>query len=67
MDKEKTSFFSERFRQFEKGLGFKNDIKWVNVILIGLYHVFGVYWCYHYAFPVKWQSLLFGKYLGSTY
>ncbi|KAJ2938428.1 hypothetical protein O0L34_g15667 [Tuta absoluta] len=56
--KSRTSF-SERFRAFEKSLGFKNEIKWDNTILIVLYHIFGVYWCYHYAFPVKWQSLVF--------
>lgn len=57
----KTMSLSEKFRQFEKRLGFQNDIKWDNVIFIGLYHLIGAYWCYLYAFPVKWQSLLFGK------
>lgn len=55
--------FSEMFRAFEKSLGFQNDIKWDNFILITLYHIIGVYWCYHYAFPMKWQTLVFGEYL----
>lgn len=52
---------SEIVQDFEKKLGFKNEIKWTSFILISLYHVLAVYWCYHYAFPVKWQSLVFGK------
>ncbi|CAH0687798.1 unnamed protein product [Spodoptera exigua] len=50
---------SEIVQNFEKNLGFKNDIKWSSFIFITLYHVLAVYWCYHYAFPVKWQSLVF--------
>ncbi|CAH0724911.1 unnamed protein product, partial [Brenthis ino] len=50
---------SELFRAFEKSLGFKNDIKWVNVILIGLYHIAAVYWCSIYSIPVKWQTVVF--------
>ncbi|XP_063383395.1 acyl-CoA Delta(11) desaturase-like [Cydia fagiglandana] len=47
------------FRNFEKRLGFQNDIKWVNTILITLYHILFIYWPYHYAFPVKWQTVVF--------
>ncbi|CAG9117117.1 unnamed protein product [Plutella xylostella] len=50
---------SENFRFFEKSLSFENDIKWTNSILIVLYHVVGVYWCYHYALPCKWQTVVF--------
>ncbi|XP_026750207.1 acyl-CoA Delta(11) desaturase-like [Galleria mellonella] len=50
---------SELFREFEKSLGFKNEIKWFLCIAIILYHLVGIYWCYHYAFPVKWQTLVF--------
>ncbi|XP_013140307.1 PREDICTED: acyl-CoA Delta(11) desaturase-like [Papilio polytes] len=53
------SSISEILRGFEKQLGFKNEIKWSTAIPIVLYHVLAVYWCYHYAFPVKWQTLLF--------
>ena len=48
-------------QDFEKKLDFKNEIKWTSAIFISLYHVLAVYWCYHYAFPVKWQTLVFGK------
>lgn len=51
----------DKLGKFEKSLGFKNNIKWDNLISIGLYHVFGVYWSYWYAFPVKWQTVVFGK------
>lgn len=54
---------SEILREFEKSLGFKNEIKWPSFIAITLYHIIGVYWCYNYAFPVKWQTLVFGKHL----
>ncbi|XP_072938086.1 acyl-CoA Delta-9 desaturase-like [Epargyreus clarus] len=50
---------SELFRTFEKSLGFKNDVKWSSAIAIILYHIIGMYWCYYYAFPVKWQTLVF--------
>ncbi|CAG4935565.1 unnamed protein product [Colias eurytheme] len=50
---------SETLRGFEKSLGFKNDIKWISAIAITLYHVAAVYWSYHYAFPAKWQTILF--------
>nr|QLI61962.1 desaturase 7 [Streltzoviella insularis] len=50
---------SATLREFEKSLGFKNDIKWTNFILISLYHVVGVYWSYYYTFPVKWQTVVF--------
>ncbi|XP_013169713.1 PREDICTED: acyl-CoA Delta(11) desaturase-like [Papilio xuthus] len=50
---------SEIIRGFEKQLGFKNEIKWSTAILIILYHVLAVYWCYHYALPVKWQTVLY--------
>ncbi|XP_048484754.1 acyl-CoA Delta(11) desaturase [Plutella xylostella] len=54
---------SENFRFFEKSLGFENDIKWTNSILIVLYHVVGVYWCYHYALPCKWQTVVFAAFM----
>ncbi|CAG9566146.1 unnamed protein product [Danaus chrysippus] len=50
---------SETFRAFEKSLGFKNDIKWTSAILLTLYHIAAVYWCYHYALPVKMQTVIF--------
>ncbi|KAL4704467.1 hypothetical protein ACJJTC_019566 [Scirpophaga incertulas] len=50
-------------KSFEKFLGFKNEIKWLSFVAITLYHIVGVYWCYHYAFPVKWQSLLFALFM----
>lgn len=52
---------SELFRAFEKSFGFENDIKWPSCIAITLYHIIGVWWCYHYSLPVKWQTLVFGK------
>lgn len=52
---------SEVFRTFEKSLGFKNDIKWPSCIAITLYHIVGIYWCYYFALPVKWQTVMFGK------
>lgn len=52
---------SEIFRTFEKSLGFKNDIKWPSCIAITLYHIVGIYWCYYFALPVKWQTVIFGK------
>lgn len=55
--------FGEMFRGFENSLGFKNDVKWDNFLLITLYHIIGIYWCYHYAFPMKWQTLVFGEYI----
>ncbi|XP_026326272.1 acyl-CoA Delta(11) desaturase-like [Hyposmocoma kahamanoa] len=56
-------------RAFENSLGIRNDIKWNNFILITLYHIIGVYWCYHYAFPAKWQTLIFAAimYIGSGF
>lgn len=60
-EKKPRSAFSETFRAFEKSLGFQNDLKWDSLILIFLYHVIGVYWSYFYAFPVKWQTLVFGE------
>ncbi|KAM3965560.1 acyl-CoA Delta(11) desaturase [Aphomia sociella] len=51
--------FTEIFQKFETSLGFKNEIKWFTFIAITLYHIIGVYWCYHYAFPAKWQTLVF--------
>ncbi|VVD06167.1 unnamed protein product [Leptidea sinapis] len=53
----------ETFRAFEKNLGFKNDIKWPVAISIILYHLFGIYWCYHYALPVKWQTVGFAMFM----
>lgn len=53
---------SEIFRSFEKSLGFENDIKWVNFILITLYHILFIYWPCHYALPVKWQTVVFGEF-----
>ncbi|XP_013183656.1 acyl-CoA Delta-9 desaturase isoform X1 [Amyelois transitella] len=55
----KRASFYELVRSFEKSLGYKNDIKWTSFIAITLYHILGVYWCYHYAFPVKWPTLVF--------
>lgn len=57
---------TEIVQNLEKNLGFKNEIKWVNFILISLYHIGGAYWCYYFAFPVKWQTVVFGEYCGST-
>lgn len=54
---------AEIIRLLEKHLGFKNEIKWASAIAIFLYHVLAVYWCYHHAFPAKWQTVLYGKYL----
>ncbi|XP_045450321.1 acyl-CoA Delta(11) desaturase-like [Melitaea cinxia] len=54
-----TASLSETLQSFEKSLGFKNKIKWNNVIIIVLYHVIGIYWSYKYAFPAKWQTLVF--------
>ncbi|CAG9790902.1 unnamed protein product [Diatraea saccharalis] len=51
--------FNEIFSLLEKSLGFKNEIKWTSFIAITLYHIIGVYWCYYYALPVKWQTLVF--------
>ncbi|XP_014357435.2 acyl-CoA Delta(11) desaturase [Papilio machaon] len=53
------SSIGEILRGFEKQLGFKNEIKWSTAIPIILYHVLAVYWCYHFAFPVKWQTVLY--------
>ncbi|XP_075979495.1 acyl-CoA Delta(11) desaturase-like [Anticarsia gemmatalis] len=50
---------SEIVQNIEKHFGFQNEIKWPNAIAIVLYHIIGVYWCYYYAFPVKWQTLVF--------
>lgn len=68
MEKEKDSVkagpsLSEIFRTFEKSLGFKNDIKWPSCIAIILYHIVGVYWVSCFAFPVKWQTIVFGELL----
>ncbi|XP_053611892.1 acyl-CoA Delta(11) desaturase-like [Plodia interpunctella] len=65
----KLTSFPELLRSFEKSLGFKNDIKWINFLAITLYHVFGFYWCFHYAFPVKWQTVVFAAimYLASGF
>lgn len=52
---------SETFRQFEKSLRFKNEIKWPSFIAITLYHIAGMYWCYYFALPVKWETVVFGK------
>lgn len=52
----------EIFRTFEKSFGFKNDIKWPSFIAITLYHILGIYWCYYFALPVKWQTLVFGEF-----
>ncbi|XP_045775311.1 acyl-CoA Delta(11) desaturase-like [Maniola jurtina] len=49
----------EIFRSFEKNLSFQNPIKWTSAIAIILYHVFAVYWCYYYTFPVKWETVVF--------
>lgn len=64
MDKSKIKHevsFSSLFMKWEKKMGFKNDIKWINFLLITFYHIIGVYWCYCYALPAKWQTVLFGK------
>lgn len=53
--------FGEFLRGFEKKLGFKNEIKWNRLFFFVAYHVLAVYWCYEYAFPAKWQTLIFGK------
>ncbi|XP_023954053.1 acyl-CoA Delta-9 desaturase-like [Bicyclus anynana] len=50
---------SEIFQKFERYLGFKNPIKWSIAIALILYHVIGVYWCYHYAFPVKLATVIY--------
>ncbi|CAH2087353.1 unnamed protein product [Euphydryas editha] len=50
---------SELFQSFEKSLGFKNKIKWQLSIIIFLYHVIAVFWCYKYAIPAKWQTIVF--------
>lgn len=61
------SGLSEVLIAVEKYLGFKNEIKWSSFIAITLYHIIGVYWCYYFAFPVKWQTLVFGKLLLNFY
>ncbi|XP_063897096.1 acyl-CoA Delta-9 desaturase [Helicoverpa armigera] len=43
----------------EKVFGFKNEVKWYNTIFISMYHVFGFYWCWLYAFPVKELTVFF--------
>ncbi|XP_047506455.1 acyl-CoA Delta-9 desaturase-like [Pieris napi] len=53
------SKLSETFLAFEKKLGFQNDVKWTTAIALVLYHLVATYWCYNYAFPVKWQTVLF--------
>ncbi|XP_047036459.1 acyl-CoA Delta-9 desaturase-like [Helicoverpa zea] len=46
-------------KNFEKSLGFKNEIIWFNVMFMSAYHIFGLYWCWHYAFPVKILTVLY--------
>nr|XP_026493407.1 delta(9)-fatty-acid desaturase fat-6-like [Vanessa tameamea] len=50
---------SELFRAFEKHLGFKNDVKWTTAILLFVYHIGAIYWCALYAFPVKFQTIVY--------
>ncbi|KAG6444965.1 acyl-CoA Delta(11) desaturase [Manduca sexta] len=53
------SLISNVISSLEKKLNFKNEIKWSMFFLITLYHVLGAFWCYYFAFPVKWQTLVF--------
>lgn len=53
--------FVEAIRSIEKKLGLKSEIKWVNFCSINAFHIIGFYWSFHYAFPVKWQTVLLGK------
>ncbi|CAK1581049.1 unnamed protein product [Parnassius mnemosyne] len=52
---------SEILCAFEKQFGFKNKIKWPTAIPIVLYHILAIYWCFHYSFPVKWQTVFFAS------
>ncbi|CAD0205789.1 unnamed protein product [Chrysodeixis includens] len=49
-------------KSFHKIFDFKNEIKWSSAIGITFYHVLGVYWCWHYAFPVKFLTPIFGTF-----
>lgn len=48
-------------RNLEKRLNFQNELKWKAVLLIGFFHIFGLYWGYCYVFSAKWQTIAFGK------
>ncbi|CAB3245069.1 unnamed protein product [Arctia plantaginis] len=43
----------------EKLFGFKNKIKWGASFKIISYHLFGIWWIWHYAFPAKLLTILF--------
>lgn len=54
--------FANKFiSDFEKSLGFETKIKWDNAIKLIGFHVFGFFWSYFYAFPAKWQTIVYGE------
>ncbi|PZC85543.1 hypothetical protein B5X24_HaOG216651 [Helicoverpa armigera] len=57
--KEEQSLILSKVREFERWMGFESEIKWLTTFVVFCYHAFAVYWCYQYALPVKWQSVIF--------
>ncbi|KAJ0171766.1 hypothetical protein K1T71_012529 [Dendrolimus kikuchii] len=51
--------FGSILNYIEKQINFQNKIKWSACLSVLFHHFFGAYWCYCYAFPVKWQSIVF--------
>ncbi|XP_075972002.1 acyl-CoA Delta-9 desaturase-like [Anticarsia gemmatalis] len=58
-EKEESKFLS-KVRAVERWFGFQSDIKWTTSAIVLAFHALAAYWCYNYAFPAKWQSVVFG-------
>ncbi|XP_075972001.1 acyl-CoA Delta-9 desaturase-like [Anticarsia gemmatalis] len=53
------SFFLSKARELERWFGLETEVKWGTTASVLAFHLVSFYWCYHYAIPVKWQSVVF--------
>ncbi|KAJ8730845.1 hypothetical protein PYW08_002258 [Mythimna loreyi] len=61
--------FLAPIRKWEKRMGFLTPIRWVNTILITMFHIMALLWLYRYAFVTnafKWPTFIFGYFMGQV-